>query len=538
MPPSDTDQLHEQALALIESGALAQACALYERITALDPGDAEAWMMLGAVTNERGDMAQAIVQLRRAVDIDPRYTQAWIMLSGLFGRTGEMEQAEQCSRQALDLDPESVEARMNLANAQFQLGKTEAALESYHQVLTRQPGLPTAWVMLSRAHSRAEQWDDAENALQRALALEPRLAEAHIELGNVRKMQSRFDEARGHYEQALSLSPEHIEAHVALAALLYSQGRAAEALALYRQALRLDPRQPAVHYNVGVICQELGQSASEAEASYREAVRLRPDFVKAHHNLGRLLMAQGDKAGAIESFEQILRFKPDHTVAHYMLSTLGAAPVPSAAPSDYVAGLFDDYAGRFDRHLVEGLQYRIPEYLRTALGSELGQGAARFDVLDLGCGTGLCGALFRDLASRLTGVDLSARMIEKAHERGVYDELHRADITTFLQESGRSYDLILAADVFVYVGALDRLFAACSAALNPGGYFAFSVEAADDSATYLLRPTGRYAQSSRYIRALARSQALQEIGFEPLVVRTQNDEPIPGYVFILRRAVH
>lgn len=535
MQPPDNHRLREQALALIEAGELTKACTLFGQISKIDPQDVEALMMLGAIKGELGQAAEAVVYLRHAVELDPDYTEAWAMLGGLLGQLNEMEQAEQCSRRVLELDPESVDAHMNLANTLFHQGKLDEAVENYRKVLAQQPSLSMAWLMLGRAHARAEQWREAENALRQALILDPRLVEAHLELGNVCKMEGRFDEARSHYEQALGLNPSHAEAHASFGALLYSQGHFDGALASYLQSLRLNPHQSSVYHNLGVLQQALGRPAAEAEASYREAVRLQPDFIEAHHNLGRLLMAQGDRQHAAESFEQILRFKPDNAIARYMLSALGAAPAPSTAPSDYVAGLFDDYAARFDKHLVQELQYRIPEYLRTAVGRALGQSHGQLNVLDLGCGTGLCGPLFRDLAARLTGVDLSAGMIDKARERRVYDELHLEDITTFLQSSSAVYDLIIAADVFVYVGELTGVFAACKAALKPGGYFAFSLEAADDSETYLLRPTGRYAQSSRYIRELVQAQMLHEVDFDQVVVRMTNGAPIPGYVFILRR---
>lgn len=535
MPPPDTEGLREQALALIEAGALVQACVLFEQIARIDAQDAEARMMVGAIKGELGQTAEAIVYLRQAVEIDPDYTEVWLMLGGLLGQLDEMEQAEQCSRRALELEPDSANAHMNLANSLLRQDKLDEAVEHYRKVLAQQPSLSMAWLMLGRAHARAEQWQEAGHALQQALTVDPRLVEAHLELGNVRRMENRPDEARSHYELALRLNPAHSEAHASLGSLLYSQGHLDEALASFLQALRINPHLPHVHFNLGVLQQQLGRPVAEAEASYREAVRLRPDFIEAHHNLGRLLMAQGDRQRAAESFEQILRFKPDHAIALYMLSALGTVPAPSTAPSEYVAGLFDDYAERFDKHLVQELQYRIPEHLRAAMGRMLGQAHGELNILDLGCGTGLCGPLFRDLAARLTGVDLSAGMIDKARARGIYDGLHVGDITTFLAGSDSVYDLIIAADVFVYVGELADVFAACTAALKPGGYFAFSLEAADDAENYRLQPTGRYAQSSRYIRGLAQAQMLQEAGFDQVVVRTTNGAPIPGYVFILRR---
>jgi len=217
------------------------------------------------------------------------------------------------------------------------------------------------------------------------------------------------------------------------------------------------------------------------------------------------------------------------------LAVVGGAPMPPAPPPEYVTNLFDDYAGRFDRHLVQQLEYRIPAHLREAVGQVLDETRRSLEVLDLGCGTGLCGPLFRDIAARLTGVDLSAKMIEKARERGVYDELQVADITEAMRAHPAAYDLILAADVFIYVGELTPVFEACRSALKPGGMFAFSVEAAEETDTYVLRPTGRYAHATGYIRQLAQAAGLQELSLDHVVLRKEKDSPMPGYIFVLRQ---
>ena len=93
-------------------------------------------------------------------------------------------------------------------------------------------------------------------------------------------------------------------------------------------------------------------------------------------------------------------------------------------------------------------------------------------VVDVGCGTGLCGALFRATSTRLIGSDISAGMMEEAEKRGVFDELYVEDMITTVQRfssSGMGADLILAADVMVYVKDLADIFDAVRKALAPGG---------------------------------------------------------------------
>jgi len=142
-----------------------------------------------------------------------------------------------------------------------------------------------------------------------------------------------------------------------------------------------------------------------------------------------------------------------------------------------VEELFDDYAEQFDDHLINMLHYQAPELLRLAIGREMDADEAAWDVMDLGCGTGFCGLLFRDLATNLTGVDLSEGMLEQARKREFYDELRQGDITQALADCEHAYDLIIAADVFIYVGDLSGIVDACARALRPGGRFAFTMEA-------------------------------------------------------------
>jgi predicted TPR repeat methyltransferase len=535
MDPQDPEARMMLGAAKAELGNTNGALADLNAALALQPGCPDAHFLVGNLLHRNGDLQGAITHLRNAVTFDPDYTEAWIMLSGLYGQLGEMAQVEDCCRRALALDPNLLDARMNHANVQLHQGKLDEAAENYREVLAQQPDFPMAWVMLGCTLRQAAQHQEAEAALRKALESNPMLAEAHFELGNVLKLTDRPEDALKHYQRALELNPESAEVHFGLGLLFHSLGQPDSALASYRQSLRINPDRHATHYDIGVLLQETGHPPEEISACYREALRLKPDFVDANHNLGRLLMHQGDIQGAVRCFEQILQYDPNNSIARYLLSALGSGDVPAIAPQNYVEKLFDDYAENFDRHLLQDLKYSMPEKLRNAVGRCLDEDRTGLDVLDLGCGTGLCGPLFRDIASRLTGIDLSGKMIEKARERRVYDELFQTDVTAALNASETFWDLVIATDVFIYLGSLDGVFAAVRTALKPGGIFAFSLEAADNDATYVLRPSGRYAQSSRYVRELAAANSLEEIGFENVSVRVERGQPLPGYILVFRK---
>jgi predicted TPR repeat methyltransferase len=160
-------------------------------------------------------------------------------------------------------------------------------------------------------------------------------------------------------------------------------------------------------------------------------------------------------------------------------------------------------------------------------------------VLDLGCGTGLCGALMRSRAQRLTGVDLSPTMVEHARRRGAYDQLHTDDVVRHLASTDARHDLILAADLFIYIGDLGPVMAGVHRVLQPGGRFIFSIERddmADAALGFRLRPSLRYAHAPAVLAQRAAQAGLRVERVLPVVLREEEGRPIDGAVLVLRVA--
>jgi len=236
---------------------------------------------------------------------------------------------------------------------------------------------------------------------------------------------------------------------------------------------------------------------------------------------------------AAQAFRLALASGGDAALNGYYLAALTGQGVPGAPPRLYVERLFDDYAGTFDEHLVGALGYRAHRVLVEQLQHA---GAARFrSALDLGCGTGLCGPLVKALADRVDGVDLSAPMLDKARALGVYDRLEQADLVQHLERTERRHDLVLAADVFIYVGALEAVFAGVQRVLEPGGLFCFSVERAGDEVDFELRTSLRYAHSRRYLCALAAQAGFDVARLQAQPIREDQRQPIAGLYACLRK---
>lgn len=346
------------------------------------------------------------------------------------------------------------------------------------------------------AHYEAGRLPQAERSFAAALALAPGRPSVLSNLGAVRLRLGRTEEALALLQEALAQEPGDAETLGHCGSALAELGRTGEALEHFERAVAADARPPALWMLRGHALKELGRGAAAAQ-SYREA------------------LARGG----------------DRELLGYYLAGLEGAKAPQRPPARYVEALFDGYAERFDAHLAETLRYDAPRVLTQRLGAP---GRHWRHALDLGCGTGLCGSSLRALADRVTGVDLSANMLEKARVLGVYDALVQADVLAWLAQSQETFDLVVAADVFVYVGALDEVFRLLAARMPAGGSFCFTVEESS-GAELELRPSLRYAHSGEGIRRLAGQHGFAVTALEKRPVREDQRVPIPGLFFWLER---
>ncbi|MEF2072862.1 class I SAM-dependent DNA methyltransferase [Consotaella aegiceratis] len=276
---------------------------------------------------------------------------------------------------------------------------------------------------------------------------------------------------------------------------------------------------------------EAGDAGAAADVM-AQALDAAPDWAAGWFRLGGLRETAGSVEQAAEAYREALRLDPaDSFGAGLKLALLGTMPVPEAPSPAYVEGLFDQYADRFETALVTRLDYRAPQAMAEALAATAGADAAFARVLDLGCGTGLMGERLRGRASRLVGVDLSEGMIAKAARKGIYDELHHADIAMFGEAA--AYDLVTAADVLSYLGDLSAVFAHLRRIAQPGALFAFTTERHDGTEDFILQPSLRYAHSSAYLVRLAETHGFELRQSEALVLRQDRGEPVGGWLMIL-----
>ncbi|AEG91577.1 tetratricopeptide repeat protein [Ramlibacter tataouinensis] len=337
--------------------------------------------------------------------------------------------------------------------------------------------------------------------------------------------QGRFEQAQTQFEASLALLPGRPSTLANLGACRVQLGRHDEAVALLDEALAQEPGDAGAWGHRATALAELGR-LEQALDSVDRSLALEPRSGRGWGLRGNLLKDLGRPDEAIAAFEQAVALGHEVDLHRYFLAGLRGQAAAPAPPRAYVELLFDGYADGFDQHLVRRLGYRAPEVLAQPLRAA--GGGAVDSALDLGCGTGLCAPLLRPLARRLTGVDLSAGMLARARTLGLYDELVQADLAEHLQATGARHDLVVAADVFVYVGALGAVFAGAARVLRPGGVFAFSVEEATGGAELELRPSLRYAHAEGGLRRLAATHGFEVMRALRQPIRHEQGHPIAG----------
>jgi predicted TPR repeat methyltransferase len=266
-------------------------------------------------------------------------------------------------------------------------------------------------------------------------------------------------------------------------------------------------------------------------------MELVPGHLEAHHRLAAALYGTGQIAEAARVYASWLVLEPDNEYARHMLAGCTQVQVPSRASDDYVKDHFDEFAGRFDETLVEKLMYRAPALVGEGLRRTIGEPRGELDVLDAGCGTGLCGVELRPWARRLAGVDLSAEMLKKAAQRSpLYDELAQGELTEFLRARPAGWDLVASSDTLVYFGDLGPVLGAVAASLRPGGHLTFTAErTAEAPAGYRLNPHGRYSHTGEYLTAQLTAAGFAILLLNEAHLRVELNRPVDGWLVVARR---
>ncbi len=436
------------------------------------------------------------------------------------------------------MEPRFAEAREQFLSgiAAFEAGQLQAAEQHFESSLRLLPGRVSTLTNLAATRMGLGRFAEALEAAQQALEAEPDLVEALWQKAVALSELQRLEEALAALTQVLQRDAAHAGAVRQRVMLLTELQRDDQALVASDAWLRLQPDDAEAWLRHGQAQLRLGRFDAALPA-LEQAVVLAPADALAWSALGELHKSLGRREDAIAAFQRALVSGGNAELLNFHLAALTSQSAPTVAPARYVQMLFNGYAESFDAHLVETLGYQAPQILlREWRELVQGQSAVRVaQALDLGCGTGLCGPLLATVADAVDGVDLASRMLDKARARGIYRQLVESDVALYLQTTAVRYDLVVAADVFIYIGDLTPVFEGATAALRHGGTFSFSVECADDSRDFVLLPSMRYAHSQAYLQRLALRHGFEVLRLARHPLRSEQSGEIPGLYAHLRK---
>jgi len=410
-------------------------------------------------------------------------------------------------------------------------GRLADAEKAYLEILSEKPDSGSVLNALGTVFLDQSQPDKAKKYFEKAANLNPPYLSACYNLGRIKQMQRDDKGAINIYRAIVKQEPRFGLAWNNMGVAYREIGEPEEAISCFRRAVAFAPDMAEAWNNLGVAQDEF-HMIENASTSYQKAIEIRPDYASAHFNLGVSLQKLERFKAAEDHYNKVLEIKPDDEAAKFMLQSLGTSTTPDAAPVQHVRRIFDQCAGTFEKILVNDLKYKTPELLFNLVCPHLKQ---HLTVLDLGCGTGLGSQFYRPYAKLLIGVDVSSKMLQKASEKNIYDDLIVFDI---LQEwaFSKPFDLIYSSDVFVYFGNLDPIIRSASSYLVHGGIIAFSVEKLEDNSTgYQLFPSGRYAHSHRYIRNCLKHHGLATIEETDSVIRKQSGGEVKGLLIVAEK---
>jgi predicted TPR repeat methyltransferase len=265
-----------------------------------------------------------------------------------------------------------------------------------------------------------------------------------------------------------------------------------------------------------------------------EITDIAPKWPAVWFALGQAESNRKDHTAAKRAFCQVIKLDPtDALGAGAELARLG--DTQSALSPAFVRTLFDQYADRFESHLVETLAYRGPELLVGLLDQTYGREQRFKRALDLGCGTGLMGKALAGRIDHLTGIDLAPRMVARAKDSGTYQATEIAEAVAVLSDQPNElFDLVIAADVLPYIGDLTNFIQHSARVLAPGGLLLSTAQTrAGDG--FAMGEDLRFHHSAPYLLRMLELAGLTKHKMEPCIKRLDRGKPVASLAFLAER---
>ena len=408
------------------------------------------------------------------------------------------------------------------------IGEYEEAKSNIKKAIELQPDYAEAYNNIGRVYVKIKKINRAISNFRKAIELKPDYCEAYNNLGVVLGENKQYDKAENILRQVLQINPEFEEAYVNLGVMLTNAMKYEEAKKVLVQALKINPKNANTYFNLGIIYSSKNLPKT-AIRYFKQALKFGSNNANIYYNLSINYTKVGLLSKAVENLKTCLKIQPKHQSASHIYNSLTGRKTKTA-PRDYITGLFDYYAENFENALINDLDYKIPKEIKNLLLknslNSLGS------VLDLGCGTGLVGLEINKNCNYIEGIDLSTNMINKARQKNVYDKLVETEIIDYLTNNSLKFDYFIAADVFIYIGDLYKVFKLIKHRNKKSWNLVFSIELTGGN-YYKLEKSGRYSHSKEYISSLCAEFGFYVKKFRKLPIRKENDKYISGALYNL-----
>ena len=514
-------------------GLLRQAVDCFSKVILFNPQNVLAHNHKGEVLEILGDLINATQSFRDAISIDPNFSEGHHNLGLCLKRMGNIKESIESYSKAIRINPKNFMVHNNLGNALYSIGRVDESIESFKQAINLTPEFSEVYFNIANAFRLLKMPKLAIDHYRMALNKNPNFAEAYNYLGTLLDELGYTDSALAQLEKAIELKPGYAIAHNNVGKILFESHNNKDAIIEYTRALLAKPDYIEAFCNRAVLHFRIGDYKN-CIRDYLGAIKFDPKCIEAYYGLGNVWNAIGDSSKALINYNKAIQINPEHHSSKYMVASLTGMKF-SHAPVEYIRDLFDNFAKKFDEAFINNLKYQGPTHLLKIFLNAFEQRSGKYPVaVDLGCGTGLTGKLFKAHTDYLIGVDLSKKMIQKAKEKKIYDDFFIQDISSFLNETTNCFDFFICADVFIYFGDLSSLFKLIKNRSQKSSTLAFWTENSKTDDFYLSK-VGRFCHSKKYILSLLKQSGFKLISFETNKLRKEGKNWIDGDFYIAQR---
>lgn len=413
-------------------------------------------------------------------------------------------------------------------------GKLAEAVQLYKKILKQNPWHLDGNYMLGTLYAEQGQLAQAQVCLEKAAQIKSDSPYIQNNLGNVYRSQEKYAQAIQCFRRAIDLQPEMVQALNNLAVVLKLSGQLDEAENLFNRVLQLDPAFADARYNLGNIFWDRNEKAAAA-ACYQQVLETNPEHARALDRMGDYWLSKGDTHKALDCFNKYLHLQQaDDCGVALKLAYLGKGDMPLRQPGQLVVETYEKKAASWERDVARAdMAFLGPRQIEAWLNTVPMEPDSQ-DILDLGCGTGLCGEFLKSRAHRLVGVDLSPAMLALARAKNIYDELVADDVMAYMLNCRESFSLIIASGVLIFFSDLQPLLAAASKLLRPGGRMVFTAYSSSE-ADIAVRHNYHFAHSRNYLEKTAAAQHLLVERLDETVHEYEYGQAQAGFLVVLLR---